>query len=167
MRDLTPNDPHDVPAVFARRRRRLCHFARLEGTGVYRESRPRTGHQRECEDIHARPDQPRCKAGKMINSLGGNFNPAYSPDGKYLAWRSEARAGYEGDKFRLFLYDRAAKTIRICCRNLITGWMSLRGLDSKSIYLRVRNHRGVLRFSTSIDGHEFGFLQALETAING
>ena len=48
----------------------------------------------------------------MSTSAGGNFNPAYSPDGKYLAWRSQARAGYESDKFRLVVYDRAAKTIK-------------------------------------------------------
>ena len=55
---------------------------------------------------------PAAKPVTVSNSPGGNFNPAYSPDGKYLAWRSEARAGYESDKFRLFLYDRAAKTIK-------------------------------------------------------
>jgi dipeptidyl aminopeptidase/acylaminoacyl peptidase len=49
---------------------------------------------------------------KVSTSAGGNFNPAYSPDGKYLAWRSQTRAGYESDKFRLALYDRAAKTIK-------------------------------------------------------
>jgi len=49
---------------------------------------------------------------KVSTSPGGDFNPAYSPDGKYLAWRSQARAGYEGDKFRLMLYDRAAKTTK-------------------------------------------------------
>src|SRR5205823_7955285 len=49
---------------------------------------------------------------KISTSPGGDFNPAYSPDGKYIAWRSEARAGYEADKFRLFLYDRAAKSTK-------------------------------------------------------
>jgi dipeptidyl aminopeptidase/acylaminoacyl peptidase len=49
---------------------------------------------------------------KVSTSKGGNFNPAYSPDGKYLAWRSQERAGYESDKFRLMLYDRAVKTTR-------------------------------------------------------
>ena len=53
---------------------------------------------------------PAAKPVKVSTSLGGDFNPAYSPDGKYLAWRSQARAGYESDKFRLVLYDRAAKT---------------------------------------------------------
>ncbi|MGB7549304.1 MAG: S9 family peptidase [Terracidiphilus sp.] len=49
---------------------------------------------------------------QISTSAGGNFNPAYSPDGKYIAWRSQARAGYESDKFRLVLYDRAEKTIK-------------------------------------------------------
>ncbi len=48
---------------------------------------------------------------KVSTSAGGNFNPAYSPDGKWLAWRSQERAGYESDKFRLVLYDRSQKTI--------------------------------------------------------
>ncbi|MFP5235145.1 MAG: S9 family peptidase [Acidobacteriota bacterium] len=50
---------------------------------------------------------PDAKPVKISTSAGGNFDPAYSPDGKYLAWRSQARAGYESDKFRLWLYDRA------------------------------------------------------------
>ncbi len=54
---------------------------------------------------------PAAKPVKVSTSAGGNFDPAYSPDGKYLAWRSQARAGYESDKFRLVLYDRATKTI--------------------------------------------------------
>jgi dipeptidyl aminopeptidase/acylaminoacyl peptidase len=33
-------------------------------------------------------------------------NPRYSPDGKYIAWRSMARAGFEADRQTLTLYDR-------------------------------------------------------------
>ena len=71
---------------------------------------------------------PAAKPAKVSTSAGGNFNPAYSPDGKYLAWRSEARAGYESDKFRLMLYLTARRRRpKICCRVSITGWMSLCG----------------------------------------
>ena len=35
IRDLTPNDPHDVPPVLASRRRRLRHLARLKRTGLH------------------------------------------------------------------------------------------------------------------------------------
>lgn len=52
---------------------------------------------------------PDAKPVKVSTSAGGNFSPAYSPDGKYLAWRSQERAGYESDKFRLWLYDRSTK----------------------------------------------------------
>src|SRR6202000_3086390 len=55
---------------------------------------------------------PAAKPVKISTSAGGNFSPAYSPDGKYLAWRSQARAGYESDKFRLMLYDRTTKTTK-------------------------------------------------------
>ena len=33
-------------------------------------------------------------------------SPLYSPDGKYIAYRSQQRPGYESDRFRLMLYDR-------------------------------------------------------------
>jgi dipeptidyl aminopeptidase/acylaminoacyl peptidase len=47
---------------------------------------------------------------KISTSMGSDDGPAYSPDGKYLAFRSQARAGYESDRFRLMLFDRQAKT---------------------------------------------------------
>ncbi len=49
---------------------------------------------------------------RISTSKGGDFNPAYSPDGKYLAFRSQLRPGYESDKFRLMLYDRVTKTTK-------------------------------------------------------
>jgi dipeptidyl aminopeptidase/acylaminoacyl peptidase len=39
-------------------------------------------------------------------------NPVYSPDGKFIAYSSQARGGFESDRWRLMLYDRAAKTTR-------------------------------------------------------
>ncbi|WP_263373931.1 dipeptidyl-peptidase 5 [Granulicella aggregans] len=49
---------------------------------------------------------------KISTSPGSDDGPAYSPDGKFLAFRSQARAGYESDRFRLMLYDREAKTTK-------------------------------------------------------
>ena len=59
-----------------------------------------------------RLDDANAKPVKISTSPGGDFSPAYSPDGKYIAFRSQARAGYESDRFRLMLYDRAAKTLK-------------------------------------------------------
>jgi len=36
---------------------------------------------------------------------GYDMNPAFSPDGRYLAWESQATPGYESDRHRIFLYD--------------------------------------------------------------
>ena len=49
---------------------------------------------------------------KISTSPGSDTTPLYSPDGKYLAWRSQARAGFEADKWRLIMYDRATAQIR-------------------------------------------------------
>ena len=56
-----------------------------------------------------RLDEPDAKATKISKSSGSDDAPAYSPDGKYLAFRSQARAGYESDRFRLMLYDRNSR----------------------------------------------------------
>jgi dipeptidyl aminopeptidase/acylaminoacyl peptidase len=48
-------------------------------------------------------------AKKVSTSLGSDDGPAYSPDGKWLAWRSQKRGGFESDLFGLMLYDRSAK----------------------------------------------------------
>lgn len=41
---------------------------------------------------------------------GNDNNPVFSPDGRFIAYRSMARAGYEADKYDLKLYDRAKGT---------------------------------------------------------
>jgi dipeptidyl aminopeptidase/acylaminoacyl peptidase len=43
---------------------------------------------------------------KISTSPGSDSTPLYSPDGKYIAWRSQARAGFESDKWRLLVQDR-------------------------------------------------------------
>jgi dipeptidyl aminopeptidase/acylaminoacyl peptidase len=49
---------------------------------------------------------------KISASPGSDTTPLYSPDGKFLAWRSQARAGFEADKWRLLLYDRATAKLQ-------------------------------------------------------
>ena len=44
------------------------------------------------------------------NTPGYDTNPQFSPDGRYIAWQSMARDGYEADRNRLCVYDIAAKT---------------------------------------------------------
>ena len=57
--------------------------------------------------------QPGTSPVKISNSPGADNSPAYSPDGKYLAWRSQARAGYESDKWRIVVMDRSSKQLNV------------------------------------------------------
>jgi len=111
IRDLTPNDPRDVPP-----------FSLSGGCGC--AISPDSKELAFTENLDEEPaistnadiftlnlTNPAAKPVKISTSPGGDFNPSYSPDGKYLAWRSQARAGYESDKFRLALYDRSARVI--------------------------------------------------------
>jgi dipeptidyl aminopeptidase/acylaminoacyl peptidase len=46
-------------------------------------------------------------AKRITTGPGADESPQYSPDGKMLAFRSQARAGYESDRWRLMVLDRA------------------------------------------------------------
>jgi dipeptidyl aminopeptidase/acylaminoacyl peptidase len=157
VRDLTPNDPHDVPPFS------------MEGGGGFAIS-PNSKELAFTENLDAEPaistsasiltldlTNPAAKPVKVSTSAGGNFNPAYSPDGKWLAWRSQARAGYESDKFSLVVYDRVGKTTRDLLPNLQTwvdefSW----GPDSKRL-LFVSGQKGETPiFIANLEGHSNG-----------
>ena len=55
---------------------------------------------------------------RISTSPGDDDDPAYSPDGKMIAYRSMARAGYESDKRDLIIYNRFDKTYE----NLTSGF---------------------------------------------
>ena len=62
-------------------------------------------------------------------------SPTYSPDGKYIAYRLQQVPGYESDRFRLAIYDRAAKKSTILTEkfdNMVDDYKW--APDSKSIY---------------------------------
>jgi len=43
---------------------------------------------------------------KISSTPGADSSPQYSPDGKYIAWRAQFRAGYESDRWRLLVLER-------------------------------------------------------------
>ena len=45
--------------------------------------------------------------GNLANNVGYDQNPQFSPDGKYIAWTSMQRNGYEADRNRLCVYNLA------------------------------------------------------------
>ena len=112
LRDLTPNDKHDEPTDYPTDPVGCgCDISPDSKELAFMKNPdpvPATSTSAQIYTLDL--TNPAAKPVKISTSAGGNLNPAYSPDGKYLAWRSQARAGYESDKFRLFLYDRAEKT---------------------------------------------------------
>jgi dipeptidyl aminopeptidase/acylaminoacyl peptidase len=46
-------------------------------------------------------------ARRITATPGADAQPRYSPDGKYIAWRAQMRAGYESDRWRLMTMERA------------------------------------------------------------
>jgi dipeptidyl aminopeptidase/acylaminoacyl peptidase len=44
---------------------------------------------------------------RITSRTGADASPKYSPDGKWIAYRSQARPGYESDLWELWLYNRA------------------------------------------------------------
>jgi len=112
MRDLNPGDVHDVPPFS------------ISGSGCGCDFSPDAKELAFTENVDAVPaistsvqvftldlTNAAAKPVKVSTSAGGNFDPAYSPDGRFIAWRSQARAGYESDKFRLVLYYRGVNTM--------------------------------------------------------
>jgi dipeptidyl aminopeptidase/acylaminoacyl peptidase len=77
---------------------------------------------------------------RITTQPGFDGNPVYSPDGKYIVYHAQLAAGYESDRWRVMLYDRAASKIE----NLSEGFdRSAAGLawspDSRTIYFLAEN----------------------------
>ncbi len=73
---------------------------------------PQPGESTNNDIFTLKLDDPNTKAVKVSTSPGSDDGPQYSPDGKYLAWRSQARSGYESDKFDLVVMDRGTHLIQ-------------------------------------------------------
>ncbi len=79
------------------------------------------------------------ETGKTINftsgMMGYDQNPVFSPDGKYIAWESLERDGYEADKLRLFIAELETGEKKDYSTNFDQNVASLSWSDdSKSVY---------------------------------
>ena len=169
LRDLTPNDPHDVPPfavggsggfAFAPDSKELAFTENLDEVPAISTS---------ASIFTLDLTNPAAKPVKISTAKGGNFNPAYSPDGKYIAWRSEERPGYESDQFRLMIYGRRGASQQVsgsasqrdgesAVRNLLPkfeNWIDefAWAPDSLHIYFTSGHNGSEPVFQTSLDGY--------------
>jgi dipeptidyl aminopeptidase/acylaminoacyl peptidase len=84
---------------------------------------------------------------------GYDGSPQFSPDGRYLAYRSQVTPGFESDRFRLMLYDRKTNRARSLTESL-DSWVDEFTFtpDSQIVYLTAEERgRGPI-YSVSVNG---------------
>lgn len=69
--------------------------------------KPEGYKEAKVDATHTMKDQKVNSKENLKNNPGYDTNPQFSPDGKYVAWQSMARDGYEADRNRLCVYSLA------------------------------------------------------------
>ncbi len=79
---------------------------------------------------------------KITYTPGADSSPRYSPDGKYIAWRAQIKAGYESDRWRLEVLERSTGRITVLTDN-VDRWVNsfTWSPDSASLFFTT-NDRG-------------------------
>ena len=92
---------------------------------------------------------------------GFDRDPLYSPDGRYIAFHSMARAGHEADRNRLMLYERSNGTIRELSATL-DQWVgqTVWAPDSKALYFTAESGATVQVHRIAVDDGSWEILTA-------
>jgi dipeptidyl aminopeptidase/acylaminoacyl peptidase len=142
-RDLTPGD-HDVPPfhlggqdmyAISPDGQELAYTSNIdevEGTS--------TNNEILIVPITAGNRQSGSDPKKISTGPGNDSTPLYSPDGRYIAWRSQARAGFESDKWRLLVQDRQSGETRDLTEKFDRSVGSFTWVDSNSIIFSAEDH---------------------------
>jgi dipeptidyl aminopeptidase/acylaminoacyl peptidase len=105
------------------------------------------------------------EAKRITVNAGADSGPAYSPDGRYIAYRSQARAGYESDRWRLALLERSTGVVTHLTESLDRAVAELRwSPDSSRLFFTTEDRGrapiqfisvsgGVIRVAVSGDAH--------------
>jgi dipeptidyl aminopeptidase/acylaminoacyl peptidase len=110
-RDLTPGD-HDVPpfSLGGQDQYQFSPFGREIAFTSNLDEVQATSTNSDVFTLYLSDANPR-PVNLTAANHGSDSTPLYSPDGKYIAIRSQFRAGYESDRFRLQLIERATGKI--------------------------------------------------------
>ncbi len=74
---------------------------------------------------------------------GWDGSPLYSPDGRFIGYRSQQTPGYESDLYRIAVYDRENRTVRyLTDRKNFDNWVDEIAWpgDSASLYFQAEYH---------------------------
>lgn len=87
------------------------------------------------------------------NNIGYDSTPRYSPDGRWIAYRSQARNGYESDRIRLMIYDRQNGAIKELTTSF-DRWVGehLWSPDGKSLFIVAEDRGREMIATVSING---------------
>ncbi len=84
--------------------------------------------------------------------VGYDMEPRYSPDGRFIAFHSMQRAGFEADRNRIMLYDRSSHTTRELTAGLDqTAHNATWSSDSKRIYFHSETRGTTQVFELDVD----------------
>ena len=102
---------------------------------------------------HTMKDQAVNSEANLANNPGYDTNPQFSPDGKYIAWQSMARDGYESDRNRLCVYELATGKKRYVTESFDSNvdaycWSA----DSKTLSFIGVWHGCVNMYQTNLNG---------------
>ncbi len=89
---------------------------------------------------------------KITLNPGADASPQYSPDGKWLAYRSQARAGYESDRWKLVVLERATGRVNAITESLDRAVESFTwSQDSNALFFTVvdRGRQGIEMIPTA------------------
>ncbi len=91
---------------------------------------------------------------KEDRNEGYDTNPKFSPDGKYIAWQSMERDGYESDRNRLCVFNRETKEKGYVTEQFESGiddycWNN----DSQSLYFIGVWHGTTMIYRTNLNGN--------------
>ncbi len=104
------------------------------------------------DDTRSLANQPINQQEKDCN-VGYDTNPSFSPNGRYVAWQSMERAGYESDRNRLCVYEMATGKKTYTTETFQSGVDTyLWGADSKTLYFSGVWHGTSMLYSTNLSG---------------